>query len=118
MIRAYDPTKHCHKAPLRQEVLVRDTGRCTSRFKRWYLHGQLHRTDGPAVTRTDGSQEWYLNDQLHRTDGPAVIRSDGSQQWYIRGQDITTEVEAWMQSWEVTWPWDESTRVEFALSWS
>lgn len=25
--------------------------------------GQLHREDGPAVERADGTREWYLNDQ-------------------------------------------------------
>jgi hypothetical protein len=30
--------------------------------------GELHRTDGPAVVRLDGSREWYLNGKLHRTD--------------------------------------------------
>ena len=70
------------------------------------------------MTRTDGSQEWWLCDQLHRTDGPAVMRADGSQAWWVNGQDITAKVEAWMQARDITWPWDESTGVEFALSWT
>ena len=48
--------------------------------------GQLHRIDGPAVERADGSRMWWVNDHLHRTDGPAVEYADGSRKWYINGQ--------------------------------
>ena len=27
----------------------------------WYLNGQLHREDGPAVEYTDGHKSWWLN---------------------------------------------------------
>ena len=30
--------------------------------KKWYLHGELHREDAPAVEYADGSKEWYLHD--------------------------------------------------------
>ena len=59
--------------------------------QRWFLNGQLHRTDGPAVIWTVGSQSWYLNGQLHRTDGPAVIWTDGSQSWYLNGNRHRTD---------------------------
>ena len=29
----------------------------------WYLYGELHREDGPAVERSDGTKKWYLNDE-------------------------------------------------------
>jgi len=74
-------------------------------------------TDGPAYIAPDGTQEWYLNGQLHRTDGPAWIGTDGSQHWYLRGQNITEEVEDWKLARDITWPWDQSTQVEFALTW-
>jgi len=48
----------------------------------WYQHGQLHRSDGPALVYPDGSEEWYQFGQLHRDDGPAVTDSAGSQFWY------------------------------------
>ena len=53
---------------------------------RWYLNGQLHREDGPAVVNPDGHQAWYLYGFLHRNDGPAVICPDGEQQWCLNGQ--------------------------------
>jgi hypothetical protein len=31
--------------------------------KRWYNDaGQLHREDGPAIKRIDGSKEWFIDD--------------------------------------------------------
>ena len=27
---------------------------------KWYLDGQLHRKDGPAIEWIDGDKEWYL----------------------------------------------------------
>lgn len=46
----------------------------------------VHRTDGPAVTLTDGSEYWYKNGERHRdNDLPAILAADGSQQWYRDG---------------------------------
>ena len=47
--------------------------------KEWWLNGQRHRADGPAIERADGSNEWWLNGELHRADGPAYERADGSK---------------------------------------
>lgn len=54
----------------------------------WYLNGQLHRTDGPAVIYTNGTQFWYQYNKLHRTDGPAIIYSDNDKRWWINGEFI------------------------------
>jgi hypothetical protein len=51
--------------------------------KYWYLHGKLHRTDGPAIEWVDGTKYWYLNAKFHRTDGPAIERAEGSKEWYF-----------------------------------
>ena len=61
------------------------------RSQRWYLNGQLHRTDGPAVIWTNGAQSWYLNGQRHREGGPAEIWANGSQFWYLNGQRHRTD---------------------------
>jgi len=52
----------------------------------WYLNGQLHREDGPAVERANGSRSWYLNGKIHREDGPAVEFADGVRSWWINGE--------------------------------
>ena len=85
--------------------------------RRWWINDRLHRLDGPAVIGADGYQEWWINDRLHRLDGPAVIGADGSQQWWICGVLLTNEVTTWMQARRITWPWDEATQMEFALTW-
>ena len=54
--------------------------------KDWYLHGELHREDGPAVERSDGSKFWYLNGKRHREDGPAIEYPNGEKQWYLNGK--------------------------------
>jgi hypothetical protein len=52
--------------------------------KRWYLNGNLHREDGPAIEEVDGTKFWYLNGERHREDGPAVINNE-SKLWYKDG---------------------------------
>jgi len=47
--------------------------------------GELHRLDGPAIERPDGSKEWWVNDRLHRENGPAVETARGDKFWYRNG---------------------------------
>lgn len=46
----------------------------------------LHREDGPAVEKADGTKRWYLNGLLHREGGPAIEWTDGDVWWYLNGQ--------------------------------
>jgi len=89
----------------------------TDGMQEWWVNGLLHRLDGPAVIYADGAQEWCVNGQLHRLDGPAVIYANGTQSWWVRDQEITDEVEAWMKTQGVTWPWDDPTQMMFELTW-
>jgi hypothetical protein len=52
----------------------------------WYLSGRRHRVNGPAIEQQDGSRLWYDNDQLHRVDGPAVELASGTREWYVHDQ--------------------------------
>ena len=52
----------------------------------WLLNGKRHREDGPAIEYADGSKEWWLNDELHREDGPAIEWADGDKEWYLNGK--------------------------------
>ena len=54
--------------------------------KRWYLNGELHREDGPAIEGLNGYKSWYLNGKLHREDGPAIEGLDGYKEWYLKGE--------------------------------
>ncbi len=49
----------------------------------WYLNGELHRENGPAIEYADGTKVWHLNGNRHRVDGPAVEYADGSKYWYL-----------------------------------
>jgi hypothetical protein len=59
--------------------------------KLWYLYGERHRTDGPAIDCYNGDKCWFLNDKLHRADGPAVEYADGSKKWYVNGIHYSEE---------------------------
>jgi hypothetical protein len=56
--------------------------------KAWWLNGELHRVDGPAIEWHYGTKEWYLNGDLHREDGPAVIYPDGTKLWCLNGEIV------------------------------
>ena len=57
--------------------------------KVWYLNGQLHREDGPAVEYQNGNKHWYINGNLHREDGPAIEYPNGTNYWYLNGRKLT-----------------------------
>jgi len=62
----------------------------------YYLNGKLHRTDGPAIIFSYGRLDYYLNGKLHREDGPAKIYSDGTLEYYLNGKYIKKEVNDWI----------------------
>jgi len=79
--------------------------------KRWYLNGETHRTDGPAVEYANGTKVWFLNNKRHRTDGPAVEYNYNNVKypfttdcWYLEGRRVgpyevlgdTPEAFAWV----------------------
>jgi hypothetical protein len=59
--------------------------------KKWYLNGELHRVDGPAIEWTSGSKLWWLNGERHRVDGPAVEWADGTKEWHLNGQHFSPQ---------------------------
>lgn len=59
--------------------------------KFWYLNGNLHREDVPAVEYVDGYKSWYIDGKRHRTDGPAIERVDGSKCWCLQGFYFTEQ---------------------------
>jgi hypothetical protein len=63
----------------------------TNGTKKWFLNGNYHREDGPAIEYSDGSKEWYLNGKWHREDGPAIEYADGYKHWFINGKRLTEE---------------------------
>ena len=62
---------------------------CSDGSKVWWLNGNRHRTDGPAVEWPNGMKEWWLNGEIHRTDGPAIEDSDGTKEWWLNYEQVT-----------------------------
>ena len=40
---------------------------------------------------TDGYKSWYLNGELHREDGPAIECANGDKHWFLNGECLTEE---------------------------
>ena len=57
----------------------------------WYLNGNLHREDGPAVEYTNGSKEWYLNGK-NLTEKEFLNRN--SHKLVIDGKEVTLSHES------------------------
>jgi hypothetical protein len=61
---------------------IRDIYGC----RKWYLHGKLHRINGPAIITYDGYEFWYKEGMMHRDgDMPAYI-AYGDKKWYKNGK--------------------------------
>ena len=54
--------------------------------KSWYLNGDLHRKNGPAIEWANGDKYWYHKDDLHRKYGPAILKTNGDKHWYRYGE--------------------------------
>jgi hypothetical protein len=57
--------------------------------KAWFIDGKAHRGDGPARILSDGTKYWYINNKLHRINGPAVEYNNGSKAWFIDGNQLS-----------------------------
>ena len=56
--------------------------------RRWYLNGNLHREDGPAIESAKGTKHWLIHGQLHRIDGPALELYNGYKEWWVNEEQI------------------------------
>jgi antitoxin component YwqK of YwqJK toxin-antitoxin module len=69
------------------------------RYQAWFLNGELHKKEGPAVIgyHENGNlwyQEWRLNGKLHKEEGPAFIRyhENGNvklKEWWLTGKELS-----------------------------
>lgn len=56
------------------------------KVRKWFRNGYPHRDGGlPSEISDDGSMRYFVNGKLHRTDGPAVIKADGTELYFIEG---------------------------------
>jgi hypothetical protein len=64
----------------------------TNGIKQWYLNGERHRENGPAIEYENGIKVWYLNGEIHREDGPATeAPAFDHKEWYLNGVQLTEE---------------------------
>jgi hypothetical protein len=82
----------------------------------WYKDGQLHRDDNkPAVLLPNEIMQWYKEGKLHRVNGPALMYPNGNSDYYFKGQNITVEVQEWLQIRQYEIPFTLEESVEFQL---
>ena len=83
--------------------------------KRWFLNGNRHREDGPAVEYAGGTKEWWLNGKLHREDGPALEYADGAKSWYLHNEVVHPEqvVELHLSRGTFCWWNEKEDKLEF-----
>lgn len=56
-------------------------------YIRWFLNGDLHRLDNPAIEYPNGDKEWWVRGKCHRLDGPALEWKSGDV-WVINNEQI------------------------------
>lgn len=84
-----------------------------------YTQLDMHREDGPALIRWDGTFAWYINGKAHKDDGPAVLYSDGTYKWYINNINKSEEIEKWIKENNIPhWSkWNNNMKILFKLMW-
>jgi len=49
-------------------------------------------TDKPICeTYANGTKHWWLNGNRHRSDGPAIEYANGTKVWYLNGEQVAME---------------------------
>ena len=65
-----------------------------SNHREYYVNGQLHRADGPAIEYANGDKEYWVNGSLHRTDGPAIETKNEhhyNNEYWLCGKEYSYE---------------------------
>jgi hypothetical protein len=98
---------------LYRKVVLEGSG-CTNHLlkNRITFAVMLHRADGPAIIREDGTQTWFLKGKMHRADGPAFINPNGAHSWYLNGKMYTFNEYVTQ-----LFPEDSPERTAFLLKW-
>ena len=65
----------------------------------YYLNGEYHREDGPAIELHNGGKEWWLNGKTHREDGPAVESAHGGKYWWLNNNFYGANDDFTNESW-------------------
>ena len=92
-------------------------------FETWKLVGtpdladELHNPDGPAyIDHKSGDKEWWLHGDLHRLDGPAVSPGtfNSSPMFYIQGRRISPD-KYWKHPAVVTFKKNKNQEIDLSI---
>jgi hypothetical protein len=64
-----------------------------------YFWAQIPDKNPQVITNILGERGWYENGYLHREDGPAIERPNGTKAWYYRGILAPVQTEREFNSW-------------------
>ena len=60
------------------------------------IGGERHNINGPAIKSWNNQlEEWYVNGNLHRLDGPALTTAGGTKQFYVNGELFHKSADYW-----------------------
>jgi len=110
--RPFRSQRHCADGPA--VIMLHGVPRDRARVEYW-LDGELHRADGPAIEFDDGGDEWFREGRRHRLDGPAIDRPLWVKVWYIDGVKMPDEFGDFVINTGLTLPLDDSARVAIML---
>ena len=84
--------------------------------KEWFLNGELHREDGPAIEFANGNKAWYLHGKYHREDGPAFEGTSGWHRWCLEDEEVEPEtlVDLWLEREVFCWYDEANGTLNFA----
>jgi len=75
---------HCVDGP----ALIYPKDKVMGNGYEYYIHGNRHRENGPAVVWGNGHREYWIDGKLHREDGPA-IDSPNYKAYWVNGEKVT-----------------------------
>ncbi len=58
---------------------------------------QSYENNQSTVIESDGTQKWYLYGELHRADGPAIAGPNGTEEWFWHGEKVSRRKHARLQ---------------------
>ena len=67
--------------------------------KEWWVNGKLHRLNAPAIECVNGNKIWFINGEKHRTNGPAMECVDGTKYWCLHNKEYGKNNDFTIQSW-------------------
>ncbi len=59
--------------------------------KEWFVNGKMHREDGPAIENSNGYKCYVVNGNIHNLKGPAVVGANGETEYWVNGRELSKQ---------------------------